>query len=180
MYDEAMEFYSEALKQYTKNLGENCIDAASALQQMGLIYESKEMIKESMQCFLECLNIFEVNGVNNDDNLDVGVVLFSLGKAYSSIKDFERAKDFLCRSLRIRSKPIDSNTDAALTQFHLAYVLSEMGQLEEAMRGYMEALRIFKSGFGQQSTHYAQCLFHLGKLSTKMGEHERYVLIQCI
>lgn len=175
MYDEAMEFYSEALKQYTKNLGENCIDNASALQQMGLIYESKEMVKESMQCFLECLHIFEVNGVNNDENLDVGVVLFSLGKAYSSIKDFDRAKDFLARSLRIRigSKPIENNTDAALTKLHLAHVLSEMDQVDEAMRGYLEASQIFKSTFGQKSTHYAQSLFHLGKLAAKMGEYER-------
>jgi serine/threonine protein kinase/Flp pilus assembly protein TadD len=94
-------------------------------QDLGNIYQSREMYNEALESFLKAFEL--------DPNW--GYVLNSLGYAYSDMGDYEKAIEFFERYASL--SPGDANPIDSMAEQYF-----RMGRLDEAIAKYEEALEI--------------------------------------
>lgn len=171
-YDQAMEFYFEAYKNYNINRDDN-VDAASALHQMGLIHEKKGMYDDAFSDLTEALRIYELE--IGDDNLECASVLNCLGNVYLNMDDSKKAIESLKRSLVIRKRLLEeNNTNVAETYLNLGVALESIDSLDDALEAYKQSIHIYKLNSGSE-LKVAKLLNNVGVIHTKKKEHEKAI-----
>lgn len=168
-YDQAMEFYFEAYKNYKVNRDDS-IDAASALHQMGLIHEKKGMYDDAFSDLMEALRIYELE--IGDDNLEVASVLNCLGNVYLNKDNSRKAIKSLERSLDIRKRLLDGkDISVAETYLNLGVALQSIDSLDDAMDAYKESIHIYKVNPSTE-LKIAKLLNNIGIIHAKKKELE--------
>ncbi len=134
-YDQALEYYLEALK-FDKEIDERNI--CLLLNNIGIIYLNEGLIKEALEYFNKGLRISEKQ---NDLKL-MAIVLLNMGISYSNKNEYETALQYFKRSLE-NSKKSNYKHVTAGNYKSIGDIYGMWKEYDKAVEFYMKSLKIF-------------------------------------
>ena len=124
--DVALKYYNEALEHFEKTgflEGE-----ATAVNNIGELFEKKGDYQEALVWYKKSLNIFErLNQLR-----PVTIVLYNIGNAYKGMEKFEMAKIYLLKSAEL-SKQLTLEDFEADAYFQLSEIFQKEGDFEKSL-----------------------------------------------
>jgi tetratricopeptide (TPR) repeat protein len=182
-HEEAMKHFSTGLAITLRTEGETA-RAASFLANIGNVLKHVNKLDEAMEKFVSALSIFEK--AKMDVNVaachhNIGHVLMKQGKLDAAL---EHAR----KSLAIkRSKGLHEHADCGESHMLIGEIFQSSGKFAEALDEFENALRIFKSAFGEMTLKVANvyqdkalCFFELQKWREAVTFYEATIHIRVL
>ena len=142
-YDQALQFYENALKIYLDHFSADHPNIASCYNNMGMVYDSKKDYRKALAYYEKALKIYEKTSSDNDEN--VGTCYNSIGVVYSNLGDYRQALSYCKRAMEILPKSLPAtHPTIATTHNNLGIVYSKMNKYTEAVESYKSAIEIGK------------------------------------
>jgi tetratricopeptide (TPR) repeat protein len=181
--DEAMEHFSTGLAITLKTEGETA-RAAGFLVNIGTILKSQNKLDEAMEKYVSALRIYEKAKVDTGVatcHENIGSLLLKQGKLDAAL---EHAR----KSLAIRrSKLPHEHADCGESHWLIGNILFHSGKFAEALDEFENALRIFKSVYGEMTLQVAfvyefkaVCFFMLRKWREAVTFYEAAIHIRTV
>ncbi|CDP05043.1 unnamed protein product [Coffea canephora] len=144
------------------------IDVAELLHAVGRGEEGRVLLEE-------CLLITEK--YQGKDHPSCVIHLMNLAASYSQFKNFAEAERLLRKSLQIMMKTVPPD-DQSITfpMLHLAVVLYNLNQDEEAEKFALNALHIREKAFGEESLPVGEALDCVVSIQTRLGRDDKEIL----
>jgi tetratricopeptide (TPR) repeat protein len=181
--DEAMEHYSTGLAITLKTEGETA-SAADFLINIGSLLADQNKLDEAMERYVSALRIFEK--AKEDTRVatchhNIGSVLVKQGK-------LDAALELARKSLETRrTKGLREHAECAASHYLIGDILRCSGNFAEALDEYENALRIFKSVYGEMTLNVAKlyenkavCFFNLRKWREAVTFYEATIHIRTV
>jgi tetratricopeptide (TPR) repeat protein len=180
---EAMEHYSTGLAIVLRTEGETAL-AANFLNNIGSVLEGQDKLDEAMEKYVSALRIYEKAKV------DTGVATChnNIGEVLSKQDKLDMALEHACKSLAIkRSKLPHEHAECGESHYLIGGILRRSGKFAEAVDEFDNALRIFKSVYGEMSIKVADvyqnkavCNFGLQKYREAVTFYEATIHIRTV
>jgi CHAT domain-containing protein/Tfp pilus assembly protein PilF len=171
-YAEAVAPAERALAIREKFLGENHVEVAEILNELGAIFFRRGDYAQAERFFQRALAISEK--VLGEDHLEVARPLNNLAFIYQTRGDSQRAEPLLRRSLAILEKtPGSQHPDVAVTLTNLAGLYHMQGDYVRAESLYQRALAIREKSLPVQHPDVAKSLHNLAFLYQTKGDYVR-------
>jgi tetratricopeptide (TPR) repeat protein len=139
-FDEAQALYDEVIKERTRQFGDDSLDVAFTLNDLGFHYKEQKNYPESEKMFLKC--IANRQKQLGPDDLEVALAMEDLSWMYRESGQFEKAKKELEQVLAIRkNKFLNNSPEVKGTYLAIADVCDQLGDRETAAQA-----RKFASG----------------------------------
>jgi tetratricopeptide (TPR) repeat protein len=182
-YDEAEEFYQEALKIRRKLFAENKeaqkeLDVASSLNNLAELKEIRALYHEAEPLFDEALKIRQ-NRLSSSDHYLVGQSLHNLARLYFHLGRYVEAKQYYQEALEINESNLEAKKTILPKDFlknflarsynDIAKLYVALAQYDEAEKYYQKALSINKKILGENNLQYASNLDNLGDVYLAQG-----------
>jgi tetratricopeptide (TPR) repeat protein len=138
-YEKALEYYEKSLNMKRKIFKGDHGDIAITINNIGLLRSKMGKYDLALKLFEESLQMSKRSGY---DTL-VAKSLLSIGWAYMHKREFDKALDFMLKSLEMRKKVIHSNhKDIAESLYYIGIVYCRMGKHKLALDWFNKALDI--------------------------------------
>jgi len=136
----AKKSFSKAIALLIDCLGENHIEVAKTLHNIGVIHRHNTELDTAFDYYSRAHCIFEKN--LGSDNLDTVRTLNNMGGIFRRQKEYEKAMDCFHEVLRVRRLLLgDNHSSVSLTIVSMAAVLRRSGKKEEANKYYKMAMQ---------------------------------------
>ena len=136
----ARQFYADALRIKTDELGVKHIETARTLYNMGQLYVADKQYKKSLDFFEESLRIFSLQ--LGDDHNDVASCLCSIGTVYDEMNDEDLALSYFKRALSAVKGQGGSLSVKASALHNVGIILTKRNDIDHAVRIFREALEM--------------------------------------
>jgi len=174
-YEDAGDFFEQALALRKKALGPDHPDVAFTLNNLGVVAEAQGRYEEARNSLERALEIFETT--LGPDHPNVAFTLNNLGRVAISQGEYEEAQEVYERALAIREKALgpDHNAVANLLD-KLGDVAILQAEYEEAQAVYERALAIREKALGPDDPLLAHPLTGLGDALLGLGKPASAIL----
>ena len=182
----AENYYLEALSikrsLYLKAPREHSIDLAKTLCNLGNLYIRDYKYEKSDSLLNEALSILQGFPNNSDEYKNILAITYnSLGLLYGDMKNHDKSKDFLLKSLEVRKEMAMQNPEAynpgyAVSLTNTAIMYCQEGNLDLGEEMLLETKRIYEALVKQNPDAYETSLSrtygNLGILYNKKGQYK--------
>mmetsp|Transcript_1372 Transcript_1372/g.1967 ORF Transcript_1372/g.1967 Transcript_1372/m.1967 type:complete len:436 (+) Transcript_1372:1175-2482(+) len=135
----AMESFEKALDLLKKSGGNNDLEFAKTLHNIGVIHRHSDDLDKAYRSYSEAHRIFEKKLGKN--NLDTVRTLNNLGGVHRRRKEYDEAMQCFREVLRVREKLLGKHhPSVSLTIVNIAAVLRRSGRENEAKKYYLKAM----------------------------------------
>jgi tetratricopeptide (TPR) repeat protein len=139
--DSALGSFHEALDVQINALGEEHVEVAKTLHNIGVCHRHIGDWDEALDFYKRAYDIFEK--VLGRDHLDSVRTLHNIGGVYRRKKEFEKAMDCFLEVLEVRRRLLgDDHPSVAITLVSMAAVLRRSGRKKEAQKFYSAAIHL--------------------------------------
>mmetsp|Transcript_25662 Transcript_25662/g.38392 ORF Transcript_25662/g.38392 Transcript_25662/m.38392 type:complete len:700 (+) Transcript_25662:356-2455(+) len=136
----ALESFHEALDLQIDALGDDHLEVAKTLHNIGVCHRHNDEWDEALDYYRKAHLIFEKN--LGEGHLDTARTLHNIGGVYRRKKFYQEAMDCFKQVLRIRRRVLgDDHPSVSITLVSIAAVLRRSGKPEEANKFYAAAVR---------------------------------------
>jgi tetratricopeptide (TPR) repeat protein len=159
-YKEAIAYQYRALKYFEKNEKENIDNLWYVNLNLGTIYTEQNQVEEAIKFFKKAIYYFDKKGdkITVDDQIQESIIFMNIGTSYIALKQFDKATDFLNKSIML-SRTNKDNYRTALALGRLGLIDMKYQRLNAAADKFNEAINLSDNPI---STSYA--LVNLGKV----------------
>ncbi|MCX4242308.1 serine/threonine-protein kinase [Paraliomyxa miuraensis] len=170
-YDQAREYYEQALAIREKGLGPDHLLVAASLNNLGdAVYLAGDY--EDARALLERALAIREKALGSD-HPDVGSSLGNLGKVVCVQGKYEDARDFYERALAIQEKTLGAaHPEVAILLNNLGNVAYLQADYDRARDMYEQALAIKEKEFGPDHPDITAPLSNLGNMAAMQGKYE--------
>lgn len=163
-YDRALGYFERALRQALAQNGRDHIDAATALNEIGMARNYKGEFKVAEDYYLQAQAIRE--DIAGKESLLAAESLNNLGALYQKTKEFDRALTLLRQALVIREKECEAgDPKIAESCSNVGAVLFYQKKYTEAAPLFERAMQLYRSCYGNSDYHVGIALNNLGSLA---------------
>lgn len=164
-YDRALEYAQSALHIYTTDPGADPADLSWTYGNISAIWYRKKDFAQSAANALAALSILEKHfpGQKPKDHI---IIYNDLANAYTELKDYGRALEYLHKALRLAEQH-DEESSLITTRHNLGYVYRMTGQYREAVVYLKKAIE----GYGASHPNLGKAYRHLGYIALKQGNY---------
>ncbi|CAF1424369.1 unnamed protein product [Adineta steineri] len=146
--------------------GSRIKDSTRPMTIMAHVYLRKEMYEESLDFYLEVLEISEK--FYGRKHLDTAVALDHIGNAYLEIRDYEQALVYYGKSFKIRQEQLPPvHLDIAASLNNLGLVRWGLKSIDKALEHFQESLKIRKQLLPSDHISIIQSLDNIATLLYK-------------
>ena len=158
-HKKAMKLFEESLQARRKVLGFVHLDVASTLFNMAFLHQTRNRLDKALKCLEEALKIRQLRLPNSEKvaltHEKIGTLAKAIGKSKKAEISFEEA-------LRIRRMIHGDEHEAVATVLHeMGDLMDDLGEYDEAMTNYVDALNIRRKRLGQHED-VAATLYSMG------------------
>ena len=173
-HKKAMKLFEESLQARRKVLGFVHLDVASTLFNMAFLHQSRNRLDKALKCLEEALKIRQLRLPDSEKvaltHEKIGTLAKAIGKSKKAEISFEEA-------LRIRRLIHGDDHEAVATVLHeMGDLMDDLGEYDEAMNNYVDALNIRRKRLGRHED-VAATLYSMGFTLHNQDATERAV--QC-
>jgi tetratricopeptide (TPR) repeat protein len=130
----------------------------------------------SQQSLMTAKSLYETLVASETDKESLGQFLFWLGDLLHYMGEYEKALEYLQRSLNIRLKIYgEEHPDVAETYNSIGYAYVIKGEYEKALEYYKKTLAIGLKIYGEEHPNVATSYNGIGHVYGDKGEHEKQV-----
>lgn len=170
---QALDLFLRAYRNAVAQQGENCAEVATALNNIGLMYNELEDTERSLAYYERSLAIKrQLTGVSEDD-LGLATTLNNIGMLYLKMKDYGKARSYIEQSLETWKQTGDQDDKSTLTTCYnnLGLLCCNQGDTANARRYYESALAIYLEEGKDDHPDVALLCNNLGSLSINRGDY---------
>lgn len=157
-FKQALNSFTEAIQVYKAAYGEDHLNVANALFNVGVCLKETGDSERAMKCFARALIITRAQ--LGDDHIEVADTMQQMAEVYRLKGDLRGAVKMCEQALQIRRHQEDDAL-AALLNFS-GELYTSCDDSDEAERSFRECVRIRKKLHGDDHMHVAQALYSLG------------------
>ncbi|HZZ73454.1 MAG TPA: CHAT domain-containing tetratricopeptide repeat protein [Pirellulales bacterium] len=169
-FDKALGVAKRAYAAAHQSLGDQHIDTATALNNLGYCYQELGDYKSAKTYYEQALAIRKV--ALGPKHPHVAISLNNLGYLYDQLGEYAKAKTYFEQAVALRTEVLGlKNADTALSIGNLANVLAELGDPKGAKPLYDKALAIYQELEGPRSRNVALQLNNIGVLLFEVGDY---------
>lgn len=173
-HKKAMKLFEESLQARRKVLGFVHLDVASTLFNMAFLHQTRNRLDKALKCLEEALKIRQLRLPDSEKvaltHEKIGTLAKAIGKSKKAEISFEEA-------LRIRRLIHGDEHEAVATVLHeMGDLMDDLGEYDEAMNNYVDALNIRRKRLGQHED-VAATLYSMGFTLHNQDAPER--ALQC-
>uniref|UniRef100_A0A7S1UWN8 NB-ARC domain-containing protein n=1 Tax=Grammatophora oceanica TaxID=210454 RepID=A0A7S1UWN8_9STRA len=173
-HKKAMKLFEESLQARRKVLGFVHLDVASTLFNMAFLHQTRNRLDKALMCLEEALKIRQLRLPDSEKvaltHEKIGTLAKAIGKSKKAEMSFEEA-------LRIRRLIHGDEHEAVATVLHeMGDLMDDLGEYEEAMNNYVDALNIRRKRLGNHED-VAATLYSMGFTLHNQDSSER--ALQC-
>lgn len=182
--DKAMELFQEALALRRQCLGNDHVDVATTLNNIGRIHVQCDQFDQALGYYQDALRIRRVSlGTNS---LDYAATAFNAGQSLHQKGDLNEAIELYHEFLRVATIKFGrSHRDVAVVLSGIAQIHQEQKNYDKALELYEESLAVGKAALGENHSEIAMLLNRLGnfhfereRLSDALKCYKRGLLIE--
>lgn len=145
-HKKAMKLFEESLQARRKVLGFVHLDVASTLFNMAFLHQTRNRLDKALKCLEEALKIRQLRLPDSEKvaltHEKIGTLAKAIGKSKKAEISFEEA-------LRIRRLIHGDEHEAVATVLHeMGDLMDDLGEYDEAMNNYVDALNIRRKRLG--------------------------------
>lgn len=168
-YDGALPYCEKALQIREKLLGQEHLDTAQSLNNVGYLLHSQGRSAESLAYFQRALTIRET--LLGQEHAAIAESLNYLGQAHYAHGDFAAAQSYFEQAITISSKQL-GETHPLTAEYvnNLGMSLIELGDLDGALANLLQALAINEKALGSEHPDTAMNLNNVALLLNNMGQ----------
>jgi len=149
---------------------EQTVPYATSILNVATAYREAGKIDESIQYYDVALKIYK-NTLPEYD-MKLASLYNNMSQAWIEKKYYEKACNFLGKSLLIIAQNGGTETEEAVADANLAMTLMKMNQLADALKYIEKSLRIFEKTKGRKDFHYSAALSAMGDIQFKLRNYE--------
>ena len=169
-YNNAIDYFLIAADLQKKVRGEQDLDYAASLNNLGVLYTVIGDYTQAESYYLESLQIKK--SILGEKHSDYAQTLNNLGVLYLEMGDYLQAESYYLESLQIRQSVLgEQHPDYAASLDNLGNLYSEKGDYAQAYFYYLESLQIRKTTLGKYHLDCATSMGNLGVLHCRMGNY---------
>jgi tetratricopeptide (TPR) repeat protein len=157
-FKQALNSFTEAIQVYKADHGEDHLNVANALFNVGVCLKETGDSERATKCFARALTI--TSSQLGDDHVEVADTMQQMAEVYRMKGDLKGAIKMCDQALQIRRNQEDGAL-AALLNFS-GELNASLDESEEAERCFRECVRIRKKLYGDDHIDVAQALYRLG------------------
>jgi non-specific serine/threonine protein kinase/serine/threonine-protein kinase len=172
-YDQAERYYLEALTIQRKVFGEDHEDIALTLQDLGRIYLDQDDFENAYNYYYEAYDM--LRSIFPDGHPLLSAVLSGLGRAVHNLKKLDEAEVFYREALQMERflyGDMRTRSEASFMD-HLAWVLRDKGDYNQALQILEGSLRIHQELLGKENLRVAWCMQLKARTHLYAGEYLR-------
>ena len=168
-YDSAENYFEGSKQLSAKNWGRDQVDYALGLNNLGNLYQKKELFKQAIAQFDSSLQI--IVPIWGKSSRPYITVLHNRARSQEAVKRYPEAEEDYLTSIALARPLIPTadflRTDLAYIQEHTGQMYRDWGNLDEAKHYFEEALENFMLVLGEESDDYARVSKELANLFPK-------------
>ena len=173
-HKKAMKLFEESLQARRKVLGFVHLDVASTLFNMAFLHQTRNRLDKALKCLEEALKIRQLRLPDSEKvaltHEKIGTLAKAIGKSKKAEISFEEA-------LRIRRLIHGDEHEAVATVLHeMGDLMDDLGEYDEAMNNYVDALNIRRKRLGNHED-VAATLYSMGFTLHNQDQSQR--ALQC-
>lgn len=170
MFKQALNSFTEAIQVYKAEYGEDHLNVANALFNVGICLKETGDSERAMKCFARALTITTMQ--LGEDHVEVADTMQEMAEVYRMKGDLKGAVKMCDQALQIRRYQEDAAL-AALLNFS-GELYTSLDDSDEAERSFRECVRIRKNLHGDDHMDVAKSLYSLGYIyETFRKDHRR-------
>jgi len=171
-YNEALEYYNEALTKKERYFGKYHLFVATTLNNLAHCYSKLGRYKEAIQNYERVLPInIKTYG---EEHGNVAVVLNNIGSAYGNIKEYKKGMKLIERALAIDLKYYgESHSSVATRLNNLGAIYKKMKEPEKAIEYMEKAMKIDVQNYGEDHFEIATDLNNLAICFQDLGDSSK-------
>jgi len=171
-HEEAIRPYGKAAELARRIYGEDHIQTARALNNLGYQYNQIGEYAKAEPLFLRALRINEVK--LGPDHPYVAICLDNLGSLYSAVGEYAKAEPKLRRGLEIRKAKLPGDhLHVGMSLNNLGLLCYRMGRFAKAEPLYLQSLGIKKAKLGNDHPSVGTALNNLAELYRAMRDYAK-------
>ncbi|MBL0265749.1 MAG: tetratricopeptide repeat protein [Leptospiraceae bacterium] len=170
-YNNALEYYNKALNIQKKYLGENNLDVATTLCNIGLVYESKGEYDSALEYLNQALSIQKEK---SDVKSSLGITYNNIGSVNVHKGEYDKAMEYYEKSLSISlKKKGDRSTSIATDYNNIGEVFRLKNDLDKAFEYYEKAINIRLEKLGGRHPDVATTYNNVGGAFLQKGDYNK-------
>lgn len=173
-YEEAKSFTNKAimlLKDTSPELLSVCYNS------IALIHKERHEYSEALEYYTKAVECDSLYGRQHD----LATVYDNLGQFYYSVAKYDKAYEYMLKSLKIReSEGDDANSSLIYSYSNIGTLFQQLGKYQIAMKNFEKAISIAEKLYGEThpitgtlTSKIAMVYFSKGEYSTAMQFHQR-------
>ena len=175
-YDEAIDYYNQALSLIKETEGELSIDYGDNLSQIADQYKRKYEYEKAISLYRKGLGIIELDGGGRDFRYEHHQLM--LATLYEEIGNYKASLDLLNKSLELSESCYGRKSDAyvfVLARLSTHYLL--MDEYDSSLSYAEQSLAISKELYGENSDLYAKVLSNIAIIYDRLGDYKQAILV---
>ncbi|PSR53067.1 hypothetical protein AHMF7605_05765 [Adhaeribacter arboris] len=171
-YDQAMQFYQQALQLKLALLGDTHPNLSSSYNNIGIIYYRKGDYEQALEYYQKDLQVCLKK--NGDNRVSIGASYGNIGNVYFDKGDYEQALTYTQLALKFKQEALgEFHPDLANTYNSLGNIYSSKGELDKALEYNFKALHLWLPAFGEAHPNVAAAYNNIGTIYEEKGEYEK-------
>ncbi|MBN3877374.1 tetratricopeptide repeat protein [Nostoc sp. JL23] len=172
LYDQALPWYKQCVEVTQKRLGEEHLDFASSLNNLGCLYRSQGKYSKAEPLLQQALKLTRC--LLGEEHLEVATSLNNLAYLYHCQGKYSEAEPLYLQTLKLRRRLLgEEHLEVATSLNNLAYLYNSQGRYIEAEPLYLQALEIWRRLLGEEHPHIATSLNNLALLYESQGRYSK-------
>ncbi|MEH2224359.1 FxSxx-COOH system tetratricopeptide repeat protein [Nostoc sp.] len=172
LYDQALPWYKQCVEVTQKRLGEEHLDFASSLNNLGCLYRSQGKYSKAEPLLQQALKLTRC--LLGEEHLEVATSLNNLAYLYHCQGKYSEAELLYLQTLKLRRRLLgEEHLEVATSLNNLAYLYNSQGRYIEAEPLYLQALEIWRRLLGEEHPHIATSLNNLALLYESQGRYSK-------
>lgn len=169
-FDAARECHQRALKTMTELYGEEDVDVATTMYDLGLVAYQVDDYPSATHYFNKAIGIRK--RILGDDHLEVARIYTMFSYVKMALGDYSASRTLLDSALGIfKSHSLMDSIDAAESSLAMGWLSMQIGDYDAAETRFKQALEIYKRFYAADNTYLANPLQALGLVHEKRKQY---------
>jgi serine/threonine protein kinase/Tfp pilus assembly protein PilF len=171
LHEEAEQHLTTAVASYRKELGDEDLDTARVMRDLGLVYRNLNKVEEAERWISHA---FEISRSMDPDGLVSSGIMGDLATTYSSMGRYEEAERLFLKALAITEKQVTDGRKSRLPVKllnNLGALYQDWGKYAEARDRYQEALDLYNEHLPNDSPDKMGTQLNLASVLDNLGDH---------
>ncbi|CAM4788069.1 unnamed protein product [Rotaria magnacalcarata] len=171
-YQEAANFYENALEIYRKILPDNDASLTPTYSAIGLVYNNMGEYSKALEFYEKSLKTKEISLPTNHPSL--ATAYNNIGSVYKNMGEYSKALEYFEKSNKIWKTSLPpTHPDLATSYNNIGQVYNNMGEYSKALEFYEKSNKIFEISLPQTHPNLATSYNNIGEVYHNMGEYSK-------